>query len=300
MKAVRIAIAACAAAIAPAIAFADPISFPFSPETGANWTIVEDRTVTTTDPAKPPSRSTVTATLKLVGETDDGYLIEWVTTTLTAGGVTITAKTPGAGQLMIGIPIRFNADQSAQPTGIVDAPQLIDKIIAALGPESKPGIHDKVRATYAAMDSGTMANRLLQEASLFGQCHNFELDPAEPNVTQFEQNTGMGGPPILTNASATLEFVGSAKKPAKIVISQAYDPDSAAASTFALLKATVGEPAATAQLNNGKLPIIRHSSTITCSIDIKSGEAVRIVSDLDFASDGQGKRDVRTLTITRK
>src|SRR5262245_37773183 len=95
------------ASLAPS-AVAEPVTLTFAPKPGAAWAISQTRTKSSTQDGKTTALAgTVTATLKVIRETDDGYEMEWTTNSVHTGGLIADGVQP---DLLIGVPIRFLTD----------------------------------------------------------------------------------------------------------------------------------------------------------------------------------------------
>ena len=285
--------------MATPLAMADPVGFPFTPEAGTGWKITQSRTITHSDPAKNAGEAVIAATLKVLEETDEGYVMEWTTRTLTTQGRTLGANGP-VPELLLGVPITYTTDAYGTPIALHDFETMFTNISKLFGGPLDAAAQERFDKTFGAMDEKTIANVFMQEASIIGQCLNFELDPDEPIRQQVQAPSPLGGPPILTNVEVKLEDAGDATRPARITLRQAFVPESATASIMASLERMAGKEAAQAQRKGGKLPALSNDSLITCHINTQTGEPVRIDSVLDGNVDGATKKDVRRFTFARQ
>jgi hypothetical protein len=295
--------AALACFIAAAPAFADPVSYVFQPEPGTVWSITETRTRTSTVAGKLPLTKVTTAgRLTVVEETDDGYLMEWVIESLSANGVTLK-EGDGLTELFIGLPIRFETDESGGPTEVHDAEALIDSAIKTL---SKTGtdtsdkqVMDMVRQMFRSPDM--MIGAMLPQASLMSNCQGFTLEPGKKQVFDTLSPNVLAGPPIPATTTIELEDKGSATTSARIRIVEAYEPRAAAAAILESLKAIRTQRKLPPLDPSEQIPSLSRISDLACQIDVARGEAVKVVLDMKVDAGAlMHQRDVRDIVISRR
>jgi hypothetical protein len=291
---------ACMPIVAPA--FAEPVAFPFAPEKGAVWTITEARTRTTNQADKPPlTEVTTTGRLTVVEETDEGYLMEWVVESLSVDGMTITAE-DGFTQLIIGLPIRFEADGAGSPVEIHQAESLVDSVMAAVSAATTSSDPQVMALTRQIMSAPEMlVNSLLPQAALIGSCQRFELEPGEKQEFDTVSPNVLGGPPIPATTTVVLEDKGSETTPALIRIVEAYDPKAAAAAIMESLRLITAQRNLPPPGPEEKMPPLTRVADIACHVDARTGEAVKVVMDMKVdAGESLRRQDVRDIVIKRR
>lgn len=277
-------------------------SYPFAPEIGTTWIVHETRTKTTNQEGKSPqTEGEVYGILTVTGDTPDGYLYEWTTTEVHAGGVVLTKENADP-SFMIGLAIPFEAAADGTPIKISDVDQVIENAmsaIAVIGEEVPEEVRIGVTSMFTGTDPRTVAATLLSQAELVGTCQNYELEYGNPIEQEAYSQSFDGAPPILTKYKVELHETGDKNRPAVIVNEQYFDPESARASMiglFAKLSADMGQPAP----DDDEIPPIARSTKITCRVDTISGETLSVVSNTEVSAQGIENTDFRKVTVTRK
>lgn len=271
-------------------ATAQTIMFDFAPQVGAAWKVTQTRTQTKAKDGGVPTTGTITSTLRVVGEGRDGYLMEWTTDSVAVENVVIRNQP----QMLIGVPVRFDADETGLPIRIHDAQKIIETSLAVIGSENDPNI-SKARELMMGMEPENLAAMMLKDVALMAQCHDFRLETGVDLSAELQMPNALGGPTIKSNYSVTLEDAGSASTPARIRIKQAYDPESAAASIYETIKNLSGKEVADKNLRDGKLPKLMLQTTTVCHIDRTSGAAVSVVDDKKSSVGDETSSEVRKL-----
>lgn len=273
-------------------ALAQSVSLDFAPDPGAAWKVSQTSIRTKSKEGSVPTTGTVTGTLRVVEETDEGYLMEWTTDSVAVGNVVVRDMP----EMMVGVPIRFDADESGMPVRVHDAQQILDTSLAMISGQSQD-VKDRTRAMFAGMDPETLAEFLLKDAAMIAQCHDYELEIGDDLTAEFETPNALGGPPIKTNYFVKLEDAGSASAPARIRIEQAYDPESAAASIYETMKSLSGKPADDPSLVDGKLPLLNMRSSTLCHVDLASATTVSVVYEREASVGPDFSGEVRSLKL---
>lgn len=288
-----------ASALVAAPALADPVWFEFAPKPGTTWRITEQRTkITNKAGERPILQGTIIGRLRIVEETDDGFLMEWVIESLSSGDVTIT-EADGLTEVFIGLPIRFEANTEGVPVEIHDADALVDQAMETLGSiqDVTPAAERTVRQMFSRPEM--LLSTMLPQASLVGNCQGFELDPDEPVEAEFEAPNLLGGPPIPATIVAALEDVGAADRPAVIRLTERYgSKEMMAALVPALTK--MREEQGLPPLNPEELAMlpVRTSDTV-CHVDVKTGDAVMVDARVKVVAGDQERQDIRLITSAR-
>lgn len=293
---------ACLSALLPPVAAADPVPLPFEPKAGAEWRVVETRTLTTNQPGRPPrQQGTVEARLKVIEKTGDGYLMEWKTESVSTQGVRLSAD-DGYADLLIGVSISFEADSEAFPVRLRNSAALIDTAVSAaarLAPSADPRTQAALRQLFGTTDPATLAQLLLPQASLIGNCHNFQLEPGEMLESEAMSPNIAGGAPIRSFHTVTMKDAGSESKPAHIVIAERYDPEAATAAVFEMMTRLARDNGLPPPKPADKLRPIERNSTIECFVNRQTGETARVYMDMIVESDSQRRQDIRDITLSR-
>jgi hypothetical protein len=293
----RILIAAGLAVGLAAAASAEEVSFLFSPKPGATWSVSETRTKSTTQNGQTSTQTgSVLATLKVISETADGYEMEWTTNSVGAGNLVADGVQP---ELLIGVPIRFNADTEGVPQIIVDSDKLLDTVFDAIekgasSAASKTGAAN-VRAMFQNTPPATLAQVLLADAALIGSCHNYSMEPGKP-ISQSGPVTAIGGAAVETTLTALMESAGSATSPARIRVTQEIAPG---AMTAAMEKLIASSPRKPSPEDMAGIASIQRKTQTDCAVDTKSGEAVSVMVNVIVSASGISREDKRAITVQR-
>ena len=277
-------------------------SYPFNPEIGTTWIVHERRTKTSNQEGQLPiSEGEVFGRLQVTKHTPEGYIYQWTTTEVRAGGEVLT-KANADPSFMIGLPIPFEAAADGTPIRLFNVEQLIENALAGLE-ASGENVTDEARqavvSIFSGTDAATLAATFLQQAELVGTCQNYELDSENPIEQQGYSPSFSGAPPILTIVKTELTDPGTGERPATIVTQQYFDPESARASMLALFKKVstdIGKP----EPKPEEIPPIERSTTITCKVDTVSGETSKVVSDMVMNAQGVERGDYRDITVVRE
>lgn len=287
-----VALAAVVALTGPS-AFAQSIYLQFSPQAGTVWGVIQTRTQIKSEGATP-IESEITAKITVIDETDDGYVMEWTTNTVSVGGFIIRDQP----EALVGVPIRFDTDFDGVPIRLHDLGFILDTVEALSVTAGNEEAAQRARTMFEAMAPDDAAGLLTSDASLIMQCHNFDLEPGVMLEGSFEMSSPVGGPPVMTHSKVIMEDAGDLARLARIRIEQSLDPESAAATLYEAVKSLSGQAEAEAMLENGKLPQLESSLRTTCHVDVASGVTVRVETDREIRTPTRYSRDTRTLTMT--
>jgi hypothetical protein len=283
-------------------ASADPVSLRFQPEVGVEWRITETRTRTTNQSGRPPrSQATSAARLKVVEVTDDGYIMEWTIESVTTQGVTLSAE-DGYADLLIGVPMRFEASRDGSPVALRNSAAIVDKAISALGqlaPGADSRVFETVRQMFNTTDAETLARILLPQPALIGSCQNFELELGQTLEEEIMSPNLAGGAPIKAYYAVTLKDAGTAATPAHIVITERYDPEAASVAMFDMLIRLAQANGIAGPKPGEKLPPLARISTLDCHVRPETGETVRVYMDMLIEADTQRRTDIRDISVAR-
>jgi hypothetical protein len=274
-------------------AIAQSIYLEFAPQAGTVWDVTQTRTQIKSEGATP-IESDMTAKIAVIDETDDGYVMEWTTNTLSVGGYVIRDQP----EALVGVPIRFDTDFDGVPVRLHDLGFILDAVEALSVTVGNEEAAQRARTMFEAMAPDDAAGLLTSDASLIMQCHNFDLEPGVMLEGSFEAGSPVGGPPILTHSKIIMEDAGDLARPARIQIEQWLDPESGATALYEAVKSLAGEAEAEAMLENGKLPKLESNLRTTCHVDVTSGVTVRVDTDREIRAPTRYSRDTRTLTMT--
>lgn len=294
MKRIALIGAAAAAFALVQPALAQPVTLDFAPEVGDGWKVTQTRTqIKSRDGGKPTTGTTVSI-LRVVGDTDEGYVMEWTTESVSVGSVVIRDQP----QLMIGVPIRFDADASGLPVRVHDVEKIVDTSLAIVSLKNNDkDTAAKTRALMLGMEPSSLAGVLLKDAGVIAQCHDFRLEVGVGMSQEVEMPNALGGPPIKANYTVTIENAGSSSELARIRIEQGYDPQSAAASMYETIKKLSGQAKADEGLRDGKLPALKMNARTACQIDRATGVALNIVDEREAATGDESSSDVRRIVL---
>jgi hypothetical protein len=225
-------------------------------------------------------------TLAVVAIDPTGATMEWtLETSVKDGAPTDQSMTEG----LIGSPIRFRADSAG-------APVRIESITAARttgvpGPQNS-GVNPFDRLLQGT-DPGTLALMLLPQVTAVSSCQNFKFDGGRTFTRQGEAPGIGAGSPIRYTVVVVLEESGSTSKPARIRITESYDPESVAASFSQAYRA-----AGRLQKDSSLSPMTRETVT-NCEIDTATGVAARVRVETTIRMDDVELREAREISLAR-
>jgi hypothetical protein len=282
-----------AAALSAPAALAQEVYLEFAPEVGTVWKVRQTRSQIKAEGATP-TESEVSATISVIGETSEGYVMEWTTDSVSTAGLVIRNQP----NMLVGVPIRYDTNADGTPIRLHDLDGILDAVYALIGDQYSDETNKQARNMFTAMRPEEAAVLLVNDAAIIMQCHNYKLEPGVVIQGTYDSPNPVGGPAILTNSMTVMEDPGAAGQPARIRREQSFDPESAAASIYATIKAMIGKTKAESQLRDGKLPDLAHTTRVTCHIDVETGVAIRVDNDKETRVDGSYTRDTRTLTLS--
>lgn len=274
-------------------AMAQTVTLDFAPQVGAGWKVTQTRTQTKSKDGGVSTIGTTISTLRVLEETADGYLMEWKTDSVSVKGVVIRNQP----EMMVGVPIHFDADASGLPIRVHDGKKIIEESLGLIGRELDPAIAAKTRALFAGMDEASLAGMLLKDVGIITQCHDFEIEVGADLSAEQDTPNALGGPPIKSTYTVKLEDAGGASTPARLHITQALDPQSAAASMYETIKKLSGEAVANKNLRDGKLPKLIVQSSTVCLIDRASGAAISVLDKREATTGDESSSDVRKVVL---
>lgn len=297
---IRVAIIAFTSFFGCCQAHGEVFSYPFNPDIGSKWFVHEVRTKTTNDPDKPPETTgEVMGKLEVIGHTEEGYVYTWTTSLVEVKGIILSVENSDP-SLMIGVPITFEAAADGTPIRIQNVEELLsnaEKALSLSGGATTQQAEEAV-SLITETDQETLSAMLLQQANLVGSCQGYQLDSDNP----IEQNALVpsigGAPPILTILRVSLIDPGDENRPAIIESYQAFDPESAAHSMFVLftqISEQQGRPAP----QKSEVPPLERTTTVTCEVDVESGETVNVISDMTVKAQGMEQSDFRSISVKR-
>jgi len=266
------------------------IAFPFAPPSGVTWRVTEHR-VTTTIRAGQTTEQAVdsTGSLSIMATAMSSTTMEWTMLTSTSGGA---PTDPDATEGLVGSTIRFQTDAGGNPTRIESVTLAQSSSVA--GPTTGRISRGSLDRVLQGTDPETLTLMFLPQVAAISSCQNFKFGP-EHSLTRQGESPGIGaGSPITFDVVVVLESPGSASKPARVRMTQSFDPVSAAASFSQAYQAAGRLPANGAGLS----PMTRETVT-NCEIDIATGTATRVSVETTVRMDDVELRETREITLAR-
>jgi len=135
---------------------------------------------------------------------------------------------------------------------------------------------------------------LLPQVTAVSSCQNFRFDDRNTFTHQGEAPGIGAGSPIRYNVVVVLEDPGSTSKPARVRMTESFDPESAAASFSQAYQAAGRLP----KDDRGLSPMTRDTVT-NCEIDIATGAATRVNVETIVRMDDVELRETREITLVR-
>jgi hypothetical protein len=216
-------------------AYADDsvIEVPFAPPTSIFLDIHETRTRTSTDERRPNGVGQVSATLEINGG-DPPYGAIWTTTRVEVGGQVIVPGSPGAAQLLVGMPVGLELGEDGSPIAVRDWTEFRERVVRAVSeltppPERTEQWRRAIEATewlFASMNESNAARLLVQDVGMMALCQHTGLAIGEPLRSESTTPNPLGGSPIRTLVSYELVQVDQSARVARLIFNSAYDPES--------------------------------------------------------------------------
>ncbi len=175
----------------------------------------------------------------------------------------------------------YSADESLAPKAIEDWPALVvevRKAMLALGgddPEASKGV-EAMTSMFSSMSAEQAASVFLKEDGFLSIPVNAELDPAKPAAYTETIPSPLGGPPVKSIVTLTLEKVDASRGVATVHWTQALDPESTLATVTQMVEAILkrmGPEAANNAEVRAKFEKMVFDRTATCDYEValKSG-----------------------------
>ena len=290
-------------------AHAQTVEIPFNPSDRTVLDIQETRTRTSSDPRGPNGTGNITATLEISGRRPP-YAATWTTTEVRANGEVITQGSPGAAQLLVGMPIGLDLAEDGSPSAVRNWPEFQQRVVAAVTELTPPAERTEEwrRATeatqrvFASMSASDAARLLFQDVGIMALCQHTGLTMGEPVRSETMTPNPLGGSPIRTLVTYELVSVDRAAGVARIAFSSSFDPESAAASIREMVERMTretGRPLTAEELESQRSMTVAQTARADCTVDLRTGIARSVVYDVSIEAGPQGRRtDRRELTIT--
>lgn len=292
-----------------ALAQSAPVEIPFDPPNRTVLDIQEVRTRTSTDARGPNGGGRVAAILEINGGVSP-YVASWTTTRVEANGQVIVQSSPGAAQLLVGMPVGLELAEDGSPSAVLNWADFQQRVIGAvteLTPQSER-TEEWRRATeatqrlFASMSAGDAARLLFQDVGIMAICQHTGLAVGQPLHSETMTPNPLGGSPIRTLVTYELVGVDESAGSARIVFSSAFDPESVAASVREMIQRAMRETGRTPtdeELESQRNMTLSQNARAECVVDLNTGIARSIVYDVSIDMGSQGRRtDRRELTIT--
>jgi hypothetical protein len=286
-----------------------PVEIPFAPPEHTVLEIQEVRTRTSTDARGPNGGGRVTATLEIDGG-EPPYTAMWTTTRVEANGQVIVQGSPGAAQLLVGMPIGLDLAENGSPSAVQNWPELqrrVMSVVTELTPtaertEEWRRAHEATERLFASMSPSDAARLLFQDVGIMALCQHTGLTLNQPLQSETMTPNPLGGSPIRTLVTYELTSVNQNAGVAHVVYSSAFDPISVAASVREMIERMTRETGRTLsaeELESQRSMTLVHNARAECVVDLRTGVARSIVYDTTIDMGSQGRRtDRRELTIT--
>lgn len=200
----------------------------------------------------------------------------------------------------------YTADEDLAPQAIEDWPALaadVAKAMTAMAgdkPEAAKGLV-AMTSMFSSMTAEQAASVFLKEDGFQSIPVNVELDPAKPAVGTEIIASPMGGPPIKSIVTLSLEKVDKARGVAILKWAQVLDPESTQASVTQMVEAILqrmGPEAAKSSEMRAKFEKMTFDRTSTCDFEValKTGLPTRTTceSRLKVTDPATGQLNSRT------
>jgi len=286
-----------------------PVEIPFAPSEQTVLDIQEARTRTSTDARGPNGAGRVTAILEINGG-EPPFTATWTTTSVEANGQVIAQGSPGAAQLLVGMPIGLDLAEDGSPSAVQDWPdvrQRVMSVVTELTPaaertEEWRRANEATQRLFASMSPSDAARLLFQDVGIMALCQHTGLTLNQPLQSETMTPNPLGGSPIRTLVTFELTGVDQDAGVAHIVYSSAFDPESVTASVREMIERMTretGRTLTTEELESQRNITLVHNARAECVVDLRTGIARSIVYDTAIDMGSQGRRaDRRELTIT--
>lgn len=286
-----------------------PVEIPFAPQGRTVLGIENVRTRTSTDTRGPNGSGRVTATLEINGG-ESPFAAIWTTTRVEANGQVIVQSSPGAAQLLVGMPVGLELAENGSPSAVQNWPEFQRHVIAAVT-ELTPAAErteqwrlatEATQRLFASMSASNAARLLFQDVGIMAICQHTGLVVGQPLHSETMTPNPLGGSPIRTLVTYELVGVDESAGSARIVFSSAFDPESVAASVREMIQRAMQETGRTPtdeELESQRNMTLSQNARAECVVDLNTGIARSIVYDVVIDMGSQGRRtDRRELTIT--
>jgi|GEM_PF-5084295 len=288
-----------------------PVEIPFSPQERTVLEIQNVRTRTSTDARGPNGSGRVTATLEINGE-ESPYAAIWTTTRVEANGQVIVQNSPGAAQLLVGMPVGLELAENGSPSAVQNWAEFQRHVIAAVT-ELTPAAErteqwrratEATQRLFASMSASDAARLLFQDVGIMALCQHTGLVVEQPLHSETMTPNPLGGSPIRTLVTYELTSVDQNAGLAHIVFSSTFDPESVAASVLEMIERATRETGRTLtdeELESQRNLTLSQNARAECVVDMNTGIARSVVYDVSIDMGSQGRRtDWRELTITSR